>query len=251
MNKFKYLKISNTKKIRYLTNYYKKNLYIVFLHGFMSDLEGDKPKTFYKYCKKRKLGFLGLEYSGHGKSSGKFTNGNISKWTKETQTTIKKIVKKNNFILVGSSMGSWISLNQFKYFQKQIKGFLGIGSAPEFLERLMWKKFTKKMKKETIENGICNLKHGDYEYPISYQLIKDGRKNNILNKKLRSKIYVTMIHGSKDEVVPTIYSRKVLKLFDKAKKKLIIIKNGDHSLSNKKNLKKITLELNKIVSNVV
>ena len=251
MNKFKYLKISNTKKIRYLTNYYKKNLYIVFLHGFMSDLEGDKPKTFYKYCKKRKLGFLGLEYSGHGKSSGKFTNGNISKWTKETQTTIKKIVKKNNFILVGSSMGSWISLNQFKYFQKQIKGFLGIGSAPEFLEKLMWKKFTKKMKKETIKNGICNLKHGDYEYPISYQLIKDGRKNNILNKKLRSKIYVTMIHGSKDEVVPTIYSRKVLKLFNKAKKKLIIIKNGDHSLSNKKNLKKITLELNKIVSNVV
>jgi len=217
----------------------------------MSDLEGDKPKTFYKYCNKRKLGFLGLEYSGHGKSSGKFTNGNISKWTKETQATIKKIVKKNNFILVGSSMGSWISLNQFKYFQKQIKGFLGIGSAPEFLERLMWKKFTRKMKKETIKNGICNLKHGDYEYPISYQLIKDGRKNNILNKKLRSKIYVTMIHGSKDEVVPTIYSRKVLKLFDKAKKKLIIIKNGDHSLSNKKNLKKITLELNKIVSNVV
>ena len=251
MNKFKYLKISNTKKIRYLTNYYKKNLYIIFLHGFMSDLEGDKPKTFYKYCKKRKLGFLGLEYSGHGKSSGKFTNGNISKWTKETQTTIKKIVKKNNFILVGSSMGSWISLNQFKYFQKQIKGFLGIGSAPEFLEKLMWKKFTKKMKKETIKNGICNLKHGDYEYPISYQLIKDGRKNNILNKKLRSKIYVTMIHGSKDEVVPTIYSRKVLKLFDKAKKKLVIIKNGDHSLSNKKNLKKITLELNKIVSNII
>ena len=251
MNKFKYLKISNTKKIRYLTNYYKKNLYIVFLHGFMSDLEGDKPKTFYKYCKKRKLGFLGLEYSGHGKSSGKFTKGNISKWTKETQVTIKKIVKKNNFILVGSSMGSWISLNQFKYFQKQIKGFLGIGSAPEFLERLMWKKFTKKMKIEIIKNGICNLKHGDYEYPISYQLIKDGRKNNILNKKLRSKIYVTMIHGSKDEVVPTIYSRKVLKLFDKAKKKLIIIKNGDHSLSNKKNLKKITLELNKIVSNII
>ena len=251
MNKFNYLKISNTKKIRYLTNYYKKNLYIVFLHGFMSDLEGDKPKTFYKYCKKRKLGFLGLEYSGHGKSSGKFTNGNISKWTKETQTTIKKIVKKNNFILVGSSMGSWISLNQFKYFQKQIKGFLGIGSAPEFLEKLMWKKFTKKMKKETIKNGICNLKHGDYEYPISYQLIKDGRKNKILNKKIRSKIYVTMIHGSKDEVVPTIYSRKVIKLFDKAKKKLIIIKNGDHSLSNKKNLKKITLELNKIVSNII
>ena len=84
----------------------------------MSDLEGEKPNTFQRYCKKRKLGFLGLEYSGHGKSSGKFTDGNISIWTKEIQTVIKKIIKKNNFILVGSSMGSWLSLNQFKYFQK-------------------------------------------------------------------------------------------------------------------------------------
>ena len=251
MNKFKYLKISNTKKIRYLSLNYKKNLYIIFLHGFMSDLEGDKPKAFLKYCKKQKLGFLGLEYSGHGKSSGKFTHGNISKWTKEIQTTIKKIVKKNNFILVGSSMGSWLSLNQFKYFKKQIKGFLGIGSAPEFLERLMWKKFTKKMKKETIKKKIYNLKHGDYEYPISYQLIKDGRKNKVLNKKINSKIQVTMIHGRKDEVVPVTYSRKVLSLFTKAKKKLIIFNNGDHSLSSKKNLKKIITELDKIVSNVI
>ena len=98
MNKFKYLKISNIKKIRYLTNYYKKNLYIVFLHGFMSDIEGEKPKSLYKFAKKNKLGFLALEYSGHGKSSGKFTNGNISKWSKETLITIKKIVKKNDFI---------------------------------------------------------------------------------------------------------------------------------------------------------
>ena len=251
MNKFKYLKISNTKKIRYLSQNYNNNLYIIFLHGFMSDLEGDKPKTFLKYCKKQKLGFLGLEYSGHGKSSGKFTHGNISKWSKEIQITIKKIVKKNNFILVGSSMGSWLSLNQFKYFKKQIKGFLGIGSAPEFLERLMWKKFTKKMKKETIKKKIYNLKHGDYEYPISYQLIKDGRKNKVLNKKINSKIQVTMIHGRKDEVVPVVYSRKVLGLFSKAKKKLIIFNNGDHSLSSKKNLKKIITELDKIVFNVI
>jgi len=250
MNKFKYLKHSNNKKIRYLTNYFKSNLYIVFLHGFMSDIEGKKTAAIFKYTKKNKLGFLALEYSGHGKSSGKFTNGNISKWSKEVKTTIKKIVKKNNFILVGSSMGAWLSLNQFKDFKKQIKGFLGIGPAPEFLENLMWKKFTKKMKKETIKKGIYNLKHGNYEYPITYQLIKNGRKNKVFNKKIDSKINVTMVHGNKDEVVPVIYSRKVLRIFTKANKKLIIVKNGDHSLSNKNRLKKITVELNKIVSNV-
>jgi len=217
----------------------------------MSDLTGDKPKSLQKYCRNKKIGFLGLEYSGHGKSSGKFTNGNISKWTKEIQILIKKIIKKNDFILVGSSMGAWLSINQFKYFQKQIKGFLGIGSAPEFLERLMWRKFTKKMKQETIIKGIYNLKHGDYEYPITYQLIKDGRKNKVFQKRFRTKINVTMMHGKKDEIVPVVYSRKILRLFKKAKKRLIIIKNGDHSLSNKKNLKKITLELDKIVSNII
>ena len=251
MNKFKYLKISNYKKIRYLSNDFKDNLYIVFLHGFMSDIEGEKPTAILKYAKKNKLGFLALEYSGHGKSSGKFTNGNISKWSKDAEVLIKKIVKKNNFILVGSSMGAWLSLNQFKNFKKQIKGFLGIGSAPEFLENLMWKKFTKKMKKETIKKGIINLKRGNYEYPITHQLIKDGRKNKVLNKKIRSEINVTTIHGGKDEVVPQSYSKKVLKIFSKAKKKLVIVKNGDHSLSNKQGLKKIEIELHKIVSNII
>jgi pimeloyl-ACP methyl ester carboxylesterase len=251
MSKFKYLKISNNKKIRYLSNNFQENLYIVFLHGFMSDIEGEKPTTIFNYAKRNRLGFLALDYSGHGKSSGKFTSGNISKWSQDVEILIKKIVRKNNFILVGSSMGAWLSLNQFKKFKKQIKGFLGIGSAPEFLENLMWKKFTKKMKNETIKKKIYNLKHGNYIYPISYQLIKDGRKNKILNKKINSKISVTMIHGCKDEVVPKSYSKKVLKIFNKAKKKLIIVKNGDHSLSNNRGLKKIVLELNKIVSNII
>ena len=208
-------------------------------------------KLFLSMQKKNNFGFLALEYSGHGKSTGKFTKGNISKWSKEVKITIQKVVNKNKFILVGSSMGTWLSLNQFKYFKDQIIGFLGIGSAPDFLQNLMWKKFTKKMKTETIKKGIINLKHGNYEYPITYQLIKDGRKNKVLNKKISSKINVTMIHGNKDEVVPQKYSRKVLKIFNKAKKKLVIIKNGDHSLSNKRGLKKIIIELNKIVSNVI
>ena len=247
MNNFKYHKISKTKKIRYLSNYYKQNLYIVFLHGFMSDIEGEKPKVFLKYAKKNKLGFLAVEYSGHGKSSGEFTKGNVSKWTSETKTMIKKFVKKNDFILIGSSMGSWISLNQFKYFKKKIKGFLGIGSAPEFLEKIMWKKFTKKMKRETIIKGVYNLKHGGYEYPITYQLIKDGRKNKILHKKINSKIPVTMLHGNKDDTVPVVFSKKVLKLFKDGKKKLVVIKNGDHSLFNKKLQKKILRELDLII----
>ena len=145
-------------------------------------------------------------------------------------------------------MGAWISLNQFKYFKKQIIGFLGIGSAPEFLEKLMWNKFTKKMKREIQKRGIINLKHGEYEYPITYQLIKDGRKNKVLNKKIYQNLYVTMVHGIKDKSVPVIYSNKVLKIFKNKKKKLVIVKNGDHSLSKPKNLNLLKKELKLIVN---
>jgi uncharacterized protein len=251
MKKFKYLKISNTKKLRYIDNYYKKKLYIIFLPGFMSDIDGKKPQAFKKYAVVKKLGFLAIEYSGHGKSSGEFTKGNITRWSNDAKNSIKKIIKKNKFILVGSSMGAWISLNQFKYFKKQILGFVGIGSAPEFLERLMWKKFPKKNKNEIITKGLSVIKNGKYEYPITAQLIKDGRKNKVLSKKLRLKIKVTMVHGSKDEVVPISFSRKVLSVFHGAQKKLVVIKNGDHSLSNKLQLKKIIKELNSIVEDVV
>ena len=247
MSNFSYYKISKTKKIRYISKIYKNTPFIIFLHGFKSDLEGEKPKAFLNFAKKNRCSFLALEYSGHGKSSGEFIKGNITKWSNETSTLIKKIVKKNDFMIVGSSMGAWIALKQFEIFKKQIKGFLGIGSAPEFLENLMWKKFTKKIKKELIKNKIYNLKHGNYDYPITLQLIKDGRKNKVLNKKINSQINITMVHGQKDEVVPVSYSRKVLKIFKKATKKLTIVKNGDHSLSSKKWLNIILKELKLII----
>ena len=97
MKKFRYLKISDTKKLRYIDNYYKNKLYIVFLPGFMSDIDGEKPQAFRKYTVKKKLGFLAIEYSGHGKSSGEFTKGNITGWTNDAKYSIKKIVKKNKF----------------------------------------------------------------------------------------------------------------------------------------------------------
>ena len=247
MSKFKFFKISTTKKLRYLSQDTTSDLFVVFLHGFMSNLEGRKPKAFLNYCRSKKIGFVALEYSGHGKSSGNFTSGNISKWSKESEILINKIVKRKKIILIGSSMGSWISLNLFNKFKKQIFGFLGIGSAPEFLDKLMWKKFTKKMRTEIKKNGLYNLKHGSYIYPISYQLIKDGNKNKVLNKSIYFKTYVTMVHGSKDKSVPVLYSKKVLKIFKKGFKKIRIIKNGNHSLSSKKNIKILINELDKLV----
>ena len=246
----KYFFTSKGRKIKYFFLDKKSQFIIVFFHGFMSDMIGAKPKTVLSFCRKKKLNFLKFEYSGHGKSSGKFIEGNISKWTNDAMQLIKsKTNKEHNLIFVGSSMGSWIAMNLFSSFNKKVKGFLGIASAPEFLEELMWKKFDRKIKKIIMLKRIYHLDHGEYTYPITKQLILNGRKNKILNKKINLKIPITLFHGSNDEVVPLKFSKKILKICKKAKKKLVVIKNGDHSLSRKSDLKKICKELNNMIPN--
>ena len=223
----KYFTTSSKRKIKYL--FIKKNskIAVVFFHGFMSDMVGAKPTAIQKFCGKQKLNFLKFEYSGHGKSTGNFIKGNISKWTNEAKQLIKSKIKNNkNLIFIGSSMGSWIALNLFPFFKKQIKGFIGIASAPEFLEKLMWNKFDKKIKKILLTKKIYYLEVGEHTYPITKQLIFDGRKNKILNNKINLKIPITLLHGTKDDVVPLSFSKKIMKVCKKPKKKLVKIKIG-------------------------
>ena len=248
----KYFLTPRNRKINYLLINKKSQITVVFFHGFMSDMIGKKPIAIENFCKKQKLNFLKFEYSGHGKSSGKFTDGNISKWTNDAKSLIRSKTKKSkNLIFVGSSMGSWIALNLFSYFKKKLKGFIGISSAPEFLEDLMWKKFNKKIKKTILTKKIYHLEHGEYTYPITKQLIFDGRKNKILNNKINLKIPVVLFHGLNDEVVPLRISKKIFQICKKSQKKLIKIKNGNHSLSRKSDLKKICVELSRIVKNQI
>ena len=245
----KYFTTLSKRKIKYL--FIKKNsqITVVFFHGFMSDMIGAKPNAIQKFCKKQKLNFLKFEYSGHGRSSGKFIDGNISKWTNDAKQLIRSKIKKDkNLIFIGSSMGVWIALNLFPTFKKKIKGFIGISSAPEFLEELMWKKFNNKIKKTIMDKKIYYFKHDKFTYPLTKQLILDGRKNKVLNNKINLNIPIVLFHGTNDEVVPLNFSRKILKIFKKSKKKLIKIKNGDHSLSRKNDLKKICNELNHMIN---
>ena len=248
----KYFTTSNGRKIKYLLLNKKSQITVVFFHGFMSDMIGAKPIEIQRFCKKRKLNFLKFEYSGHGKSTGQFIEGNISKWTSDAKQLIKAKVKKDKILIfVGSSMGSWIALNLLQNFKKQIKGFIGIASAPQFLEELMWRKFSKKIKKTIMNKKIYHLDHGGFVYPITKQLIFDGRKNKILSNKINLKISMVLFHGTNDEVVPINFSKKIFKICKKSKKKLFKIKNGDHSLSRKSDLKKICNELNYMIKQYV
>jgi len=216
----KFFLTSNKRKIKYLFLNKNSQIIVVFFHGFMSDMVGKKPQAIQRFCRRNKIGFIKFEYSGHGKSSGKFIEGNISKWTNDAKQLIKSKSKGKKLFFIGSSMGSWIAMNLIPYFKNKVKGFVGIASAPEFLERLMWKKFNKKIKKKVMLEKIYYLEHGNYTYPITKQLIINGRKNKILYKTINKNISVTLFHGLKDEVVPLKISKLVLKICKNTKKKI-------------------------------
>ena len=247
MTKFNYIYFKKDKKLRILNSKFNSKLTVVFLHGLKSDMEGKKPLFLNRYCKKNNVNFLSLEYTGHGKSYGKFENGTISQWRNNVKFVIRKIIKKEKFLIVGSSLGAWLGLLQFQNFKEQIIGFIGIGSAPEFLDRLVWQKLKKSEKKLFLEKKFYMLKSDGYEYKIKLALVKDGRKNKVLNKKINSKIPVFLIHGKKDDVVPLKLSKKIFSIFPKAKKKMQIIKGGDHSLSRKGDLNKLANLIDKII----
>ena len=239
---------NNNQKIHYKFINNKSQTTIIFLHGLMSDIKSKKAKHLKNFVNKNKINLLLFEYSGHGKSSGQFIDFSIKNWVEDSRLIIKKIIKKNKIILIGSSMGAWIGTILIKYFHKKIKGFIGIASAPDFTEELIWKNLNI-FEKNEIKNGkIYKLKssHNNF-YPITKKFIFDGKKNLVLNKKIKCNFPVELLHGADDSSVSWLYSIKLIKTLITKKLNLTIINDGDHSLSRPQDLKKLDLAIKNII----
>ena len=250
MNNLKqnFFRTKNNQKIHYKFINNKSLITIIFLHGLMSDIKSKKAKFLKKFVNKNKINLLLFEYSGHGKSSGQFTDFSIKNWIEDSRSIVKNLIKKSKIILIGSSMGAWIGIVLIKYFHQKIKGFIGIAPAPDFTEELIWKKLNIFEKNNIRKNKIYKLKssHNNF-YPITKKFIFDGKKILILNKKIKCNFKVELLHGIRDSSVPWAYSINLTKTLIAKKLKLTIIDDGDHSLSRVQDLKKLELAIKNII----
>jgi esterase/lipase len=250
MNNLKqnFFRTKNNQKIHYKFINNKSLITIIFLHGLMSDIKSKKAKFLKKFVNKNKINLLLFEYSGHGKSSGQFTDFSIKNWIEDSRSILKNLIKKGKIILIGSSMGAWIGIVLIKYFHQRIKGFIGIAPAPDFTEELIWKKLNIFEKNNIRKNKIYKLKssHNNF-YPITKKFIFDGKKILILNKKIKCNFKVELLHGIRDSSVPWAYSINLIKTLIAKKLKLTIIDDGDHSLSRVQDLKKLELAIKNII----
>jgi pimeloyl-ACP methyl ester carboxylesterase len=223
---------------------------IVFFGGFMSDMQGTKAIALEDFCKKNNYQYIRFDYLGHGQSSGKFTEGTIGKWKENCLTVLDKLTSGPQ-IIVGSSMGGWLMLLAALARPERVAALVGIASAPDFTENLIWEEFTEEEKNILMNTGQYLLKseYGDDPYPITKALIEDGRKHLVLDKELSFKFPVRLIHGKKDEDVPFILSEQLHKKIQCMDKKIQLLEDGDHRMSTPEAIEILCKTIQDLVEN--
>ncbi len=231
-----FLELSDNKKLAYVSSEGKLPC-VIFFGGFKSDMTGTKATALEELCKKNGQRFIRFDYSGHGKSSGRFEDGTIGEWKQDALAIIDKMGTGNN-ILVGSSMGAWIALLCALERKEKTSAFVGIASAPDFTENLIWKKLNDEQKTQLRSDGVYHAPscYGDAPYPITLKLIEEARNHLLLSKTIDLNIPIRLIHGTKDQDVPYATSKTLADRITGKDKKITLIEGGDHRLSEPQQL---------------
>lgn len=205
---------------------------VVFFGGFMSDMNGTKAVHLETQSRARGHAFLRFDYSGHGASSGAFTDGCITDWAADAIAVIKALTQ-GPLIFVGSSMGGWIALLIARLMPDRVAGLVTIAAAPDFTEDSMWAGFTAVQRAQLMEDGQISLP-SDYDapYTITRKLIEDGRKNLVLRKPLNLPFIVRFLQGRADKDVDMSVALSLLDHAHSPDMRLTLVDGADHRFSS-------------------
>jgi pimeloyl-ACP methyl ester carboxylesterase len=211
---------------------------VFWLGGFKSDMEGSKAESLATLAGRTGRPSLRFDYSGHGASGGRFTEGTISGWL--AQSCHMFLTKAQGpRIVVGSSMGGWLALLLYRHLARtepeaacRIKGLVLLAPAADMTADLMWDQFPDAVKREVMENGVWARPSAYGEaYQITRGLIEDGRQHLMLAEGLAVHCPVRILQGDADPDVPPAHAAKVFSALRGEDVTLTLIKGGDHRLS--------------------
>ncbi len=218
---------------------------LFWLGGFKSDMRGTKAEALDRWAASEGRAFVRFDYSGHGESSGKFTDGTISRWLAESLAVYRKFAQEPQ-VVVGSSMGGWLALLLAEALRQTkdaapIAGMVLIAPAVDFTEELMWKQFPDAIKREIEEKGawMRPSEYSEAPYPITKGLIEDGRKHLMLGGMIETGCPVHILQGVKDPDVPWRHAQELIARFARDDVVLTLIKDGDHRLSRPEDIERL------------
>lgn len=244
------LSFGNEKKISFRHIAGEKPFEIVFMHGTLSDKNASKSLFLEEFCRKNKIGYTAFDFTGHGASSGKYTDGTIGIWLNDALAIIDRITT-GRLILVGSSMGGWVSLLAAVKRPDRIKAVVGLAAAADFTIDV-WNSFSEKQKKEIREKSVIYTPNGWTEEgdPWALSLFEDAEKYLLLKEKdsLDIRCPITLIHGAKDDCVPVETPFKIMNSVKSVNVKVIVLKESGHRLSAPSELRILENELSELLS---
>ena len=204
-----------------------------------------RPTALDDWAEANGRAFLRFDYSGHGESGGAFEDGTISRWLEDALTVIERFVKERP-ILVGSSMGGWISLLAARHLMETRPdiapaGIVLIAPAVDMTERLMWERFPEELRRSVQETGVYHRPsaYSDDPYPITWKLIEDGRRHLLLGQPIKTGCPVHILQGMEDPDVPWSHALQLVEHLPGDSVSLTLIKDGDHRLSRPEDIERL------------
>jgi pimeloyl-ACP methyl ester carboxylesterase len=218
---------------------------LFWLGGFRSDMAGTKALALDSWAAERNRACVRFDYSGHGISGGEFTDGTIGRWLEESLAVFDAFCEGPQ-VVIGSSMGGWIALLLARELAKRetsrapLTGMVLIAPAPDFTEELMWKNFSPEARCAVETEGAW-LRPSDYgdPYPITRNLIEDGRNHLLLGGSISTGCPVRILQGAQDPDVPWRHAFALTERLPSDDVVLTMIRDGDHRLSRPQDIARI------------
>lgn len=218
-------------KIAYHHQAGEGELGVMFLPGFRSDMDSTKATALAEWCAQQKIPYTRFDYFAHGKSEGEFIDYTIGKGI-EAALEMLDHVATGPQILVGSSMGGWIGLQVALQRKGQVRGLVGVAAAPDFTDR-MRPQMNGEQQAALDKDGVVWV-HSDYynnEYPITQNLIDDGRTHFLLGDVIGLDIPIHLLQGQLDDSVPWETALKISERVMSDEVVVTLVKDGDHRLN--------------------
>lgn len=217
---------------------------LFWLGGFNSDMRGTKALALDAWAGERQRACVRFDYSGHGESGGNFTDGTIGRWLEESLAVFEHYCRGPQ-VVIGSSMGGWIALLLAREVRRRqaaasLAGLVLIAPAPDFTEELMWKGFSPEARREIETKGVWlrPSQYGD-PYPITRDLIEEGRNHLILGATIDVGCPVRILQGAQDADVPWQHALRLAHRLPADDVVLTVIQDGDHRLSRPQDIARI------------
>jgi pimeloyl-ACP methyl ester carboxylesterase len=220
---------------------------LFWLSGYKSDMKGTKAAALAQWAELQGRACVRFDYSGHGESEGKFTDGTIGRWLAESLAVFDACCRGPQ-ILIGSSMGGWLALLLVRALRQRgnngraaVAGLVLIAPAVDFTEELMWKRFTPEIKRALAENGVWERPsaYSPEPYLVTRRLIEEGRNHLLLGGMIETGCPVRILQGVEDPDVPWQHAKALVARLASDDVVLTLIKDGDHRLSRPEDIERM------------